>query len=73
MECVGEMRLTSEIVVCENKFSRSRICVTYYVNHSYRKIAARFDIQKNRALASQISEFPFSFDASKDTGKTSNG
>ena len=29
MECVGEMRLTSEIVVCENKFSRSRICVTY--------------------------------------------
>ena len=28
MECVGEMRLTSEIVVCENKFSRGKICFT---------------------------------------------
>ena len=25
---VGEMRLTSEIVLCENKFSRGKICFT---------------------------------------------
>ena len=35
-------------------------------NHSFRKKEGRFDIQGNRALALQISEFPFPLRRSKE-------